>query len=376
MKTVLISGASVAGPALAYWLRRHGFAPTVVERAPALRAGGQAIDVRGVALEVVQRMGILAQVRQARTRMRGMSMLDGDGNEIMRSTDKTFSSGRLDSDDVELLREDLTRLLHERTRDDVEYVLGDSITALDEDEHGVRAGFEHGEPRAFDLVVGADGLHSNVRELTFGGERQFIHHLGTYISIFSAENFLNLDNWQVWLRDGTAGYGIYPVRDNTELRVTFGFGSEPFDYDYRDIEQQKRLVADHLAGLRWETPRLLKAMWEAPDFYFDAMAQVRMDRWSKGRVALLGDAGYCASPLSGQGTSLALVGAYVLADELGKAAGDHRAAFLRYEERMRRFVQLNQALATENPGGPAAEESIERAKNAISLDGTSHPTGS
>ncbi|MCC5577214.1 FAD-dependent monooxygenase [Microtetraspora sp. AC03309] len=368
MKNVLVSGASIAGPALAYWLRRHGFAPTVVERAPAPRLGGQAVDVRGVALDVVDRMNLLAEIRQARTRMRGMSMLDGDGNEIMRSTEETVSGGRLDSDDVELLREDLTRLLYERTRDDVEYVFGDSITTLDEDEHGVRVAFEHGDSRTFDLVVGADGLHSNVRGLAFGAESRFIHHLGTHLAVFSMENFLNLDNWQVWLRDGNAGFGIYPVKDNTEIRVTIGFESPSFDYDHRDIERQKKLIADGCAGLRWETPRLLKAMAEAPDFYFDSMAQIRMDRWTKGRVALLGDAGYCASPLSGQGTSLALVGAYVLAEELGGAGGDHRLAFARYEERMRPYVELNQALATENPGGPASPESVERAKNGISLD--------
>ncbi len=368
MTTVLISGASIAGPALAYWLRRQGLVPTVVERAPSRRAGGQAVDIRGVALEVIDRMGIGAEVRQARTRMRGMSMLDGDGNEIHRSTEMTVSGGRLDNEDVELLREDLTQLLYERTRDDVEYVFGDSITSLDEGPHGVRVGFEHGDARTFDLVIGADGLHSAVRALAFGPEERFIRHLGKYLAIFGTDNFLDLDNWQVWLREGNAGYGIYPVHDNAELRVTVGFESAPLDYDHRDVAWQKALVAESLAGLRGDTPRLLKAMAEAPDFYFDAMAQIRMDRWSAGRVALVGDAGYCASPLSGQGTSMALVGAYVLASELGKAAGDHSAAFAVAERRLRPYVSLNQALATENPAGPASEESVDAAKNAISLD--------
>ncbi|MBF9128509.1 FAD-dependent monooxygenase [Plantactinospora sp. S1510] len=368
MDSVLISGASIAGPALAYWLRRHGFAVTVVERAPAPRTGGQAIDIRGVALDVVDRMGILEPLRQVRTQMRGMSMLDGDGNELMRSTEMALSSGRLDGADIEVLREDLTHQLHELTRADVEYVFDDSISRLVEDEHGVRVEFERAAARTFDLVIGADGLHSTVRRLAFGPEAEFVHHLGTYLAIFRTENLLDLADWQIWIRSDTAGGGIYPVRGNTELRVNLGFESEPLDYDHRDIDQQRRLVAERLAGLRWEIPRLLKAMWQAPDFYFDAMAQVRMESWSTGRVALLGDAGYCASPLSGQGTSLALVGAYILADELGAAAGDHRAALRRYEQRMRPFVQLNQELATENPGGPAAEESIERAKNAVVLD--------
>ncbi|WP_406317323.1 FAD-dependent monooxygenase [Streptosporangium sp. NBC_01639] len=368
MKNILISGGSIAGPALACSLLRHGFRPTIVERAPEPRRGGQAVDIRGVALDVAGRMDILTGARALATRMRGMSVLDGDGNEVMRTTEATYSSGRLDNDDIEIMRDDLIRLLMDRTRDGVEYVFGDSITAVEQDGHGARVAFERAEPRTFDLVVGADGLHSNVRRLVFGEESRFIHHLGTYLAIFRADNFLNLDDWQMWLRDGDKGYGIYPARGNTELQISFGFGSSPLDYDHRDIEQQKRIVAEQITGLRWEATRLLEAMWKAHDFYFDAMAQIHMDRWSDDRVVLLGDAAHCPSPLSGQGTSLALVGAHVLAEELGGAGGDHRAAFARYEERMRPFVELNQALATENPGAPASEESVERAKNAISLD--------
>ncbi|SHF14697.1 FAD-dependent monooxygenase [Streptoalloteichus hindustanus] len=371
MRSVLISGASIAGPALAYWLHRHGFAPTVVERAPAPRPGGQAIDIRGVALDVVERMGLLERVREMRTRMRGMSVLDGDGNEVFRSTEMTLSSGRLDSDDIEVLRDDLTSLLYEHTRDDVEYVFGDSVTGLTQDEHGVRVEFANAEPRTFDLVVGADGLHSAVRRLAFGPESEFLRHLGTYIAIFGTDNILDLDNWQIWVRHNTregVGYAVYPARDNTELRVTLGFRSEPLDYDYRDVDQQKRIMAEQLADLGWETPRLLAAMHDSTGFFFDAMAQIHMDRWSTGRVTLVGDAGYCPSPLSGQGTSLALVGAYVLADELRAAAGDHESAFQRYEERMRPFVTLNQALATDYPQGETPEEATAHAKNAISLD--------
>ncbi|MEU9117824.1 FAD-dependent monooxygenase [Streptomyces sp. NPDC048483] len=368
MKTVLVSGASVAGLTLAYWLHHHGYAPTVVERAPGVRPGGQAIDVRGVALDVLDRMHLLEQAQQARTRMRGMSMLDGDGNELWRSTEMTLSSGRLDSDDIELLREDLTQLLYRKSHEDVEYLFDDSITLLQEGAHDIRASFERSQDRTFDLVVGADGLHSKVRQLAFGPEREFIRHLGPHVAVFSTDNFLNLDDWQVWLQDGAASYCVYPVRNNTEIRATLGFTSEPLDYDYHDTEQQKSILADRMSHLGGETPSLLKAMWEAPDFYFDAMAQIHMDRWSEGRAVLVGDAGYCPSPLSGQGTSLALVGAYVLADELRKAGADHRTALTRYEQRLRPFVERNQALATENPGGSASEDSLERAKTAITLD--------
>ncbi|ALG11573.1 FAD-dependent monooxygenase [Kibdelosporangium phytohabitans] len=368
MRNVLISGAGVAGLALAYWVREAGFSVTVVERAPGLRSGGQAVDIRGVALDVMDRMGLSAKMRAARTQMRGMSMLDAEGNELFRSEEHVLSSGRLDSDDVELLREDLTAMLYELTEDSVEFVFGDAITALEQAEHGVRVEFEHGGWRTFDFVIGADGAHSAVRGLAFGPERDYTRHLGQYLAIFPMENFLDLDNWQLWFQDQHSGGGgaIYPVRGNAELRVTLGFVSEPVDYDHRDAEQQKKIMAEHLAGMGWEVPTLLAAMTEAPAFYFDAMAQIHMDSWTNGRVALVGDAGYCASPLSGQGTSLALVGAYILARQLGEDSGGHFGA---YEQRMRPFVEPNQALATENPAGPPSEESVERAKNAITLDG-------
>jgi 2-polyprenyl-6-methoxyphenol hydroxylase-like FAD-dependent oxidoreductase len=365
MRTVLISGAGIAGPALAFWLHHHGFEPTIVERAPAIRPGGQAVDVRGVALDVIDRMGLLPDLRALRTRMRGMSMVDGDGVEQMRSTEMAWSSGRLDSPDVEVLREDLVGLLSAHSHGS--YMFGDSVTALDQTDDRVRVTFERAESRDFDLVIGADGLRSAVRQLSFGPEERFVHHLGAYLGVFTAPNFLDLDEWQVWLQADGVGYAIYSARDNTEIRVTLGFESPPIAYDRRDPDAPRRLLQQRLAHVGWETPRLLDAMWQASDFYFDAMAQIRMPSWHTGRVALLGDAGYCPSPLSGQGTSLALVGAYVLADALASAGNDHRAGLTAYDRRMRPFVELNQALATENPGSPASPESAERAKNAITL---------
>ncbi|MBH1935213.1 FAD-dependent monooxygenase [Streptomyces sp. AV19] len=365
--SVLVSGAGLAGPALAHWLRRHGFAPTVVERAPGIRPGGQAVDIRGVALEAVERMGLLERVRAARTRLRGMSVLDGAGNELHRSTEFVLSSGRLDGDDVEILREDLVRFLYELTADEAEYVHDDSITALEETETGVRVTFERGPAREFDLVIGADGLYSNVRRLAFGPHEEFLSHLGSHLAVFGADNFLRLEDWELVVRDEAIGYVVYPARENRELRVTFGFEAGPLGIDHRDTAAQRHLVAEWMERCGWQTAPMLKALADAPDFHFSAMAQVRMDRWSDGRVALLGDAGYCGTPLSGQGTSMALVGAYVLAEELGRADGDHAAGFAAYERRMRPFVTANQALATENPGAPASEESVERAKWAMEL---------
>ncbi|MFI7617212.1 FAD-dependent monooxygenase [Nonomuraea terrae] len=356
---VLISGSGVGGATLAHWLRRYGHDVTVVERAPAPRSGGQAIDVRGAALTVAARMGILERIRELRTTMRGMSMVDTDGNEIMRDEEGTLSAGRFDSPDLEIMRDDLTGILTEVS--DAEHVYGDSIATLTQDGDVT---FESGRRDRYDYIVGADGLHSVVRQLAFGDESQFVHHLGTYLSIFSADNFLGLDHWQTWFNEGEAGGALFSDRDSTQMRVNLGFRSEPIVYDHNDVGQQKRLVAERCQGV-YEASRLLEAMRKADDFFFDSMAQVRMEHWTKGRVALLADAGYCASPLSGQGTSLAMVGAYVLAQELGR---DSEPGFGRYEERMRPFVTANQALAFENPGQGASQESVQRAANAISLD--------
>ncbi|MEV4802935.1 FAD-dependent monooxygenase [Nonomuraea sp. NPDC049421] len=356
---VLVSGAGVGGAVLAHFLGRAGAEVTVVERAPTPREGGQAIDVRGAALTVAERMGVLDEIRGLRTTMRGMSMVDGHGTELMRDTEQTVSGGRFDSPDVEIMRGDLVAAL--TAASPARRVHGDSIATLTEDGEVT---YESGGHDRYDVVIGADGLHSKVRALAFGPESRYVHHLGQYISIFTADNFLGLDHWQTWFTEGEAGGVVFSDRDPARMLVNLGFAAEPFPYDHRDVEGQKRLVQERCAHV-WEAPRLLDAMWKADDFYFDAIAQVRMDRWSTGRVALVGDAGYCASPLSGQGTSLAMVGAYVLAEEL---IADPLGAWERYERRLRPFVAANQALALENPGGPASPESVQRAANAITLD--------
>lgn len=365
--SVLISGGSVAGPTLAYWLHRHGFQPTVVERAPGLRPGGQAIDIRGAALEVVDRMGVLEQARQAATQLAGMSFVDADGAEVMRSTEATLTGGVIDNPDVEIMRDDLTGLLYQQTRDNVEYLFDDTIVSLAQDGEGVSVAFESAPPRRFDLVIGADGVHSVVRGLSFGPEKDFLTELGTYLCIFSTPNFLDLEHWETFHRDGDKMVGYYTARQNTEARGMFGFRSGPLAYDRRDTRRQMQLITDTFADTGWETSRLLKAMWEAPDFYFDSMSQVKMDSWSTGRVSLVGDAGYAASPLSGQGTSLALVGAYVLAGALKTADGDHHAGFAAYESKLRYFVQQNQGLVT-GEEEQVAPEILAAAANAITLD--------
>ncbi|MGW2813594.1 FAD-dependent monooxygenase [Streptomyces sp. NPDC001415] len=373
-RNVLISGASVAGLTLAHWLQRAGFRPTVVERAPGLRRGGQAIDIRGVALQVVERMWLLDKVREVTTDMRGMSFVDGRGEELSRSTEATLTGGLIDNDDVEIMRDDLTTLLFDASRYGNEYLFGDAITSLTQDEDGVEVRFRHERARRFDLVIGADGLHSGVRRLAFGPESAFLHFLDSYLAIFSVENFLGLDHWQMYHTAGDALVGVYSARQNTEARAMLLFGSPGLDFDHRDPEQQKNILAERFADVGWETPRLLASMRDAPDFYFDSMSQVRLDHWSKGRVGLVGDAGYCPSPRSGQGTSIALVGAYVLAGELANHRDDHRAAFAGYQQLMWEYVRKNQRLAHRRADGttrtPPAE--LARAANSMTLPGYPH----
>jgi 2-polyprenyl-6-methoxyphenol hydroxylase-like FAD-dependent oxidoreductase len=364
---VLVSGASVAGTTVAYWLAHHGYSVTVVERHPGLRPGGQAIDVRGPALTVLERMWLRAAADHLRTRIRGASVVDRDGNELSQDTGSTPTGGLIANPDIELLRDDLIELLYEAAKLRVEYLFDDSIAALEDDGTAVTVTFERAAARSFDLVIGADGLHSNVRRLVFGPEEQFIERLGTYAAIFTVPNFLDLDYWQTWHYGDSTMAGVYSARDNTEARAMVGFMEPDLRIDYRDTEAQFAELERRMADDGWVRPQLLQYMRTAPDFYFDEMSQIKMDRWSKGRVALVGDAGYCCSPLSGQGASVALLGAYVLAGELAAAGGDYEKGFASYQAEFHDYVERNQWLVIDNiPGGaPIPQEVFDRIVNSI-----------
>ncbi len=355
---VLVSGASISGLTAAYWLGRYGFTVTVVERATALRPGGHALDVRGPALEVAARMGILSTIRDRSTKLMGMAIVDTDGNEIFRSTESTLTGGRLDSPDVEILRDDLCRVLHEAVGDSVEYIFGDSIVSLAQDESGVDVGFATSLPRRFDLVIGADGVGSGVRRLGFGPDEKFLHALGDLrVATFGMPNFLGLERWQVMYQPpDSIGALVMGLGKDAEARTYLGFiAPDRLDDELRDIDAQKRLLADRAAGAGWVIPQIVEHMLRASDFHFYSLSQVRMSHWSRGRIVLCGDAGYAVSLGTGQATSVSMVGSYVLASELAASLGDLPRGIASYENCLRAYVTRNQEIALEQntqPEGP------------------------
>lgn len=331
-QTVLISGAGVAGPTLAYWLARAGFRPTVVERAAGLRSSGSPVDVRGPAAAVADRMGITAKLRDASTAVTSLKFVDDAG----RRTGRVAMSG----DGIELPRTDLARILHDAARADTEFVFHDSITGLDQDEGGVDVTFERGAPRRFGLVIGADGLHSAVRRLTFGPEHAFVEHMGVYIATLPlAEPPADRTELVMYNSPGRA-VAVHPARGTGIAAFMFRGDAVP-GFDHRDSALHQRMLAEAYDGAGWRVPELLERVREADDLYLDSVSRVRMDRWASGRIALAGDAASCVS-LFGDGSTLAMAGAYTLAEELGRTPGDAASAFRRYESAHRKLVEPKQ----------------------------------
>jgi 2-polyprenyl-6-methoxyphenol hydroxylase-like FAD-dependent oxidoreductase len=334
MKTVLISGAGIAGPTLAYWLARHGFRPTVVERAQGLRSSGSPVDVRGPAVPVAEAMGIMPRLRAAATDVSALTFVDDSGRRVggMR-----LSQTR---GEVELPRFDLATILHEAARDEAEYLFADSIATLAPDEAGVDVTFERATPRRFDLVVGADGLHSRTRQLVFGDEGQFVRHMGVWIATLPVDG-LDLASHEVLMHNAPGrALALHPNRGNPGAAFIFRGPWEP-GFDHRDTVEHKRLLTAAYSSGGWRTPELLQRVRASDDLYFDSVSQVRLDRWSTGRVALLGDAASCVS-LFGDGSTLAMAGAATLAESLAATPDDVAGALRCYEQTHRKLVAPKQ----------------------------------
>jgi 2-polyprenyl-6-methoxyphenol hydroxylase-like FAD-dependent oxidoreductase len=325
--TVLISGASIAGPALAFWLARYGCTVTVVERAPQLRLGGQAVDFKGgTHRTVLSRMGLLDDVRRLQTGGRDQTVIDAAGASL------ATIPGEFTGGEIEIRRGDLSRLLYERTAEGCEYLFGDSVTSLTDTAGGVHVTFQHAAPRTFDIVVGADGIHSNIRRLAFGPPERFVQHLGHYYALVE----LGADGDAVMYNEP----GRMVALGGPKAPAFFVFASPQLRYDRYDPEAQKQILREAYRGAKWRVPELLSRLDGATDVYLDSISRVEVPTYSRGRVALLGDAAY-GNTLGGFGTGLAVVGAYVLAGELLAAGGEHRAAFERYESRFRGYAKIS-----------------------------------
>jgi 2-polyprenyl-6-methoxyphenol hydroxylase-like FAD-dependent oxidoreductase len=336
---ILINGGGIAGPCLAFWLTRQGHAVTITEQARQLRSGGQAVDFRGPSLVVLEKMGLLGQVRASATRMGPMILVDDRGKEVGRLPAEVISG------ELEIFWGDLARILYEAVREDVNYLFGVRVTALNDDGERVDATFSDASTGSYDLVIGADGLHSGVRSLIFGPEERYVTQLGQCFGFFDIENRLRLDHCGVACAISGRTVALQATDPNKPARASFFLTDPELGFDYRDTERNKRLFAERFAGMGWEVPNLLEGLAEATEVYFDSIAQVHLDSYSRGRVCLIGDAAWCASPRSGMGTSLAVVGAYVLAHELRAAGDDHAAAFARYLQLLTPYVARCQKLA-------------------------------
>ncbi|CAM3400715.1 FAD-dependent monooxygenase [Kibdelosporangium persicum] len=365
---VLVSGASIAGPVLAYWLVRYGHEVTVVERAPALRkTGGHAVDLFKPAMDITEKMGVLPHVERLATGTERMTLHRPRAKPIRVNLGKVYQAA---SDrHVEIMRDDLSEIYYDATTGDVEYLFGDSITEISEDG---KVTFENSAPRRFDIVVGADGLHSNVRRLMFGEESEFSEFIGAYLAVITVPKEFGRDGEFTNHLDVGRMAGVYSAKHMDDARAVFLFRSKPLDYHYRDVARQRELLRDAFTRLHPDVNRWVAEAEHSPAFYFDSITQLRMNTWSRGRVTLVGDAGYCPGPAVGGSTSMAVVGAYVLAGELAAAGDDHERGFAAYEREMTEYVLrarkfAMQAARTIIPGGAFGVWALANVSRLVSV---------
>lgn len=358
MEKVLISGASIAGLATAYWMNKAGYQVTVIEIADKPRIGGTAVDLRLGTIDVIKRMGIYEQIRANQLNLQLIEFKNAQDE-----TEGTIMKPRNTAEEeIEIERTQLIGILYESLQREIEFVFNNSITALKENSKSITATFKDGAQHDYDLVFGCDGTHSGVRKIWFGPESEYLHFLGAYFSISIVNKSLVKPNtMQLYNTPGKA-YMLNAYKDLTD--IVFCFSSEKeMAYDYRDTAQQKRIILEQFKGQPWRTTELLEEVVSSENFYFDKFCQIRMPSWTKGRVALVGDAAYCASPAAGMGGSLALDGAAALADALHRHDGNYKLAFQDYNSLLRPFIESVQAEAELNARErliPQTEEAIHR----------------
>jgi 2-polyprenyl-6-methoxyphenol hydroxylase-like FAD-dependent oxidoreductase len=344
-RNILISGAGIAGPCLAYWLLQHGFEPVLVERAPSLQSGGYIIDFWGLGFDVADRMGLLPALRHEGYDIDEVRIVDHNGAKTGGFSARAFQSVVGDRY-LSLLRSDLSRLLYDSLHGKVRTIFGDSIATLDQDDDGVTVTFRNAPAERFDLVIGAGGLHSPVRNLVFGPESGFEDYLGYHAAAFSVAGYPRRDP-HAYVSFAAPGRQVsrYALRGGRTV-FFFVFASDTrLAIGSHDPNAQKDALRRVFGQDHWELPAILRALDEADDLYFDAVSQIHMDSWTRERVALIGDACFAPSLLAGQGSALAMAAAYILAGELKTATGDHRTAFAAYEKTLRPFMAKKQRAA-------------------------------
>ncbi|SPM29181.1 FAD-binding domain [Mycobacterium terramassiliense] len=342
---IAIVGAGIAGPTLGYWLWRYGHEPTLIEKAPRLRTGGYVVDFWGGGYTVAERMGLTSQLHAAGYAVQELRLVDRDSRKVGGFSAELFRRN-LDGRFVTIPRSDLAAMIHRSIDDHVETLFGESVSAITQDDAGVRVTFERAQSRPFDLVVGADGIHSPVRGLVFGPESTFEADLGYRVAAFEAEGYRPRDEC-VYLAYTTPGRMLarFAMRGEKTLFLFVFTADHLSGPDPQDLSEVRTTLKEVFGDAGWECPEILRALDGAPEVYFDRVSQIVMDRWSQGRVALVGDAAAAVSLLAGEGTGLAMVQAYVLAGELSRAGADHPEAFRRYERRLRPIVEARQRSA-------------------------------
>lgn len=342
---ILICGASIAGLSTAWWLNHIGYQVTVVELASAPRIDGAAVDLNAPAVEIARRMGLYEQLKSYRL---GVERIEyKDANDVTEGTIIINDGTGAPEDEIEIEREKFVKVLMDALKNKVEFMFGDNITALEEAEDGITANFNHSGSQNYNLVIGCDGAHSGTRKIWFGPESDYAHFLGAYFSISIVNKGLIP---QRTMQAFSVPYKSVMLNAyNHKTDIIFMFVSETdIPYNYRDIVRQRQIIVEQFKGERWRTAELLKEIAQSDSFYFDKFCQIKMPSWSKGRVALVGDAAYCPSPAAGQGGSMAMQGGAAIADALLKHKGNYELAFMEYDNNLRPAIKKIQAIAEQN----------------------------
>jgi 2-polyprenyl-6-methoxyphenol hydroxylase-like FAD-dependent oxidoreductase len=340
-RSVLISGAGIAGPALAAWLHAGDFRPVLVERSTSPRAGGYVIDFWGLGYDIAERMGLLPGLNRLGYHFRALRVVDARGKTVSGFDARVLSEltgDRL----VTIARSDLARILLDHRGASTEVIFGDEIVGLQQDAGGVDVSFRHASPRRFDLVIGADGLHSGVRRIVFGPDEAFEKKLGYVAAAFEISGYRprEEETYVMYAQPGRM-VGRFALNEDRTL-ILFVLAEQNMEVATLDLSTQKQFLRARFGADAWELPRILRELADSTDLYFDRVSQIRMQRWSSGRVALLGDAAACISLTGGQGSALAIIAAYILAGELARSAPDYASAFSAYEDRLRNFIEAKQ----------------------------------